>query len=120
MRRTPTPHEAIMWRALRGKQIAHVRFKRQFVVGAYILDFYCHAHKLAVELDGGQHATIAAKQADERRTAYLNQQGIRVLRFWNNDVSENLEGVLEVIMAACQEPPPQPSPDGEGLKPRIA
>jgi len=73
------------------------RFRRQVTVGNYILDFYCAAAKLAIELDGSQHYEPAGKVYDERRTAFLNSLGIYVLRFSNRDILENLRGVCEKI-----------------------
>ena len=72
-----------------------VAFRRQHPVGPYILDFYCSAAKLAIELDGDQHAL--QRDYDEARTKFLNRKGIQVLRFWNIDLKENLEGVLDTI-----------------------
>jgi very-short-patch-repair endonuclease len=90
-----TDAEKKLWRALRRDQIDGLHFRRQHAVGPYVLDFYCPALRLAIELDGGQHALRTA--ADARRTRRLNAKGIVVLRFWNNDVHGNLEGVLSEI-----------------------
>lgn len=84
-------------------------------VGLYVADFVCLERRVIVELDGGQHAEQA--DYDERRSAWLNEQGFKVLRFWNNEVMENPEGVLETIMKECLNSPltPSPSPSrGEG------
>ena len=80
-----------------------LRFRRQVTVGNYILDFYCAAAQLAVELDGSQHYKAAEQTYDEKRTAYLNSIGIKVLRFSNLDVLQNLSGVCQVIDTAVQE-----------------
>jgi very-short-patch-repair endonuclease len=103
-----------LWQALRGKQIDGRRFRRQHPIDPYIADFACLEKMLIIELDGGQHQD--QKEYDERRTKYLQQQGWRVLRFWNNDVMRNLEGVLSsVVDALSAAPPSQPSPwQGEG------
>jgi very-short-patch-repair endonuclease len=109
-----TDAETRLWHALRGKQMEGQKFRRQQTLGAYIVDFVSLDAKLIVELDGGQHAE--ATDYDAKRDAWLTSEGFRVLRFWNNDVMENLEGVLMTIAAALS-PPPQPSPlEGEGDK----
>lgn len=114
-----TDAERMLWQCLRGKQLSGYRFRRQHPIAQYVLDFYCPAVRLAVEVDGGQHGTNAGRQRDAVRSEFLTDQGIRVLRFWNNQVCEDLEGVLERIWEALQEgvavlPPPQPSPAGGG------
>jgi very-short-patch-repair endonuclease len=101
LRRNATPWEQKLWRYLRGDQMAGVSFRRQHPVGPYILDFYCPAIKLAIELDGDSHAT--RQSYDAARTSFLNRKGIRVLRFWNMDLKENLEGVLDTIRARVLE-----------------
>lgn len=89
------------------------KFRRQHPIGNYILDFYCHDKKLAIELDGGQHNAEKTRQQDQARTSWLESQGITVLRFWNNDVLVNTESVLEAIYGAVT-PHPNPLPKGEG------
>jgi very-short-patch-repair endonuclease len=95
LRRNQTEVEKRLWAKLRAWQLGGAKFRRQQPIGPYIADFVCFERKLIVELDGGQHAATVA--ADERRTAWLESQGFRVMRFWNNDVIENIEGVLETI-----------------------
>jgi very-short-patch-repair endonuclease len=85
-------------------------FRRQAPVGPYFADFAHHHGRLIVELDGSQHGQASGQVRDARRTAYLEAEGYRVLRFWNNDVHENLDGVIETIFAALNETPPTPSP----------
>ncbi|NNM79388.1 MAG: DUF559 domain-containing protein [Gallionella sp.] len=122
MRKNQTDAEQLIWHLLRGREISLAKFRRQHPIGRYILDFYCVEHQLAVELDGGQHSEQA--NYDETRTAFLNAQGIRVLRFWNNEVLQETEAVMEVIWqalqlspASTQHPSPQPSPaSGRGSK----
>jgi len=124
MRRQATDAEALLWRLLRGRRIANAKFRRQHFFPPYILDFYCHELKLAVELDGGQHNLEADQRRDARRDAYLAEHGIQVLRFWNNDVLRETEAVLEAIYAAVVErvnavpSPPAPLPGGEGSCPQ--
>lgn len=100
LRELPTDAEQILWKALRRNQLHGASFRRQHPVGPYVLDFYCSAARLAVEVDGGQHASGMVKKRDERRDRWLSAKNIRMLRFWNNDVLSNLEGVLQTISAA--------------------
>ncbi len=79
------------------------RFRRQEIIGSYIADFYCSSEKLIIELDGSQHYDPEKQGRDEERTAYLNEQGLRVLRFSNLDVMRNFQGVCETIMRAIGE-----------------
>jgi len=94
LRRNATEVEQRLWRALR-ESLVENRFRRQHPIGPYVVDFACPARKLAIELDGGQHAE--QQQADALRTAELVRRGYRVVRFWNGDVIENLPGVVERI-----------------------
>jgi len=95
LRRNPTDAERRLWQLLRHRQLEGLRFRRQAPVGVYVLDFVCFEAALVVEIDGGQHAI--EKAADEHRSAWLESQGFRILRFWNNDVLGNPEGVVEAI-----------------------
>jgi very-short-patch-repair endonuclease len=97
LRRNQTDAEKMLWRQVRGKQLKGMKFFRQYSVGPYILDFYCPVLKLAVELDGGQHNDEENKIRDNARSAYLQQQGINVIRFWNHEVMQQLEAVLTKI-----------------------
>jgi very-short-patch-repair endonuclease len=99
-----TDAKRFLWRALRGKQINGCRFRRQHPVGQYIADFVCIEQKIVVELDGGQHQEQL--EYDERRTAFLKMHGWQVLRFWNNDVLNNLYGVLTTIAEKLTTAPP--------------
>jgi very-short-patch-repair endonuclease len=100
MRQYPTDAERALWRQLRSKQLQGARFRRQQPIGPYIADFFCPEQLLVIEVDGGQHAIAEAK--DAVRTEWLHRSGYRVLRFWNNDVLRNMEGVLEAIRAALR------------------
>jgi len=100
LRANLTREEALFWTHVRGRQLQGRKFRRQHGVGPYVLDFYCPSEKLAVELDGASHDHDAAQRRDEIRTAFLRKAGIRVVRFENRDVRENLEGVLAKI-ARC-------------------
>jgi HrpA-like RNA helicase len=97
LRKNATDAETLLWQLLRRNQILQMCFRRQHPLGSYVLDFYCHEAKLVVELDGGQHNEAGQRGQDEKRTAHLQQQGLTVLRFWNNEVFENTEGVLQTI-----------------------
>src|ERR1700704_4440046 len=101
LRRDVTDVERRMWYKLRNAQIDGASFRRQHPAGRYILDFYCPALQLAIELDGGQHAQASAQ--DRQRDEWLCERGVTLLRFWNSDVTENLSGVLEVIAAKVFE-----------------
>ena len=98
LRVNQTDAETRLWLLLRGRRLADAKFRRQTPIGPYIVDFLCFEARLIVELDGGQHAVNLA--ADDERTAWLEGQGFRVLRFWNNDVLDNTEGVVERILMA--------------------
>ncbi len=102
-----TDAELRLWSRLRGDQLGGYRFRRQAPMGAYIVDFVCLRARLVVELDGGQHATAAER--DERRTAWLESRGFKVLRFWNTDVLRNPDGVLETISASLTPSPALPA-----------
>ncbi len=93
--------ERRLWQKLRNAQIDGASFRRQHPAGRYILDFYCPALQLAIELDGGQHAQTV--QQDRVRDEWLAQRGVTILRLWNSDVTENLNGVLEVIALKVAE-----------------
>jgi ATP-dependent helicase HrpA len=97
LRKNTTNAERLLWHLLRDRQVLDSKFRRQHPMGSYILDFYCHEAKLAIELDGGQHGDGAQLKHDEKRSAWLKEQGITVLRFWNNEVLTNTEGVLQVV-----------------------
>ena len=118
LRREMTAAEHKLWSALRDRQLDGAKFRRQQPIGPFIADFVCQDYRLIVEADGGQHAE---NEADNHRTAFLESKGYRVLRFWNNDILKNLNGVADVILAALSTPHParasreSPSPSrGEG------
>jgi len=107
MRHQPTSAEAAIWTALRGARLQGFKFKRQQPIGAYIVDFVCFEHSLIIEIDGGQHGDEVPK--DQARSDWLQSQGFRVMRFWNNEVIERKDDVLESIIRALREyPSPQP------------
>jgi very-short-patch-repair endonuclease len=95
LRKNHTKAERILWARLRKKQFHNLNFRRQFSVGPYILDFYCHKKRLAIEVDGSQH--LQQKEYDDFRTQSLKSVNIRVVLFWNREVLMNIEGVLTHI-----------------------
>jgi len=122
LRKTMTDAEKKLWYWLRDRRFYEVKFRRQYPIGVYIADFASLEPPLVIELDGGQHATN--QMYDTRRDAFLRQQGFTILRFWNNDVISNVEGVLTMIaqqiqnaLGAKDSPHPDPLPQeaGEGM-----
>jgi len=103
LRKNPSAAERTMWRHLRGRQLAKLRFRRQQPIGPYVVDFYCSAAKLIVELGGGQHGERGARIYDHARTAWFRARGYRVFRIWNTDFFENPEGTLDAIYRAIEE-----------------
>ena len=99
-RAAATDAERALWRLLRSRHLAGVKFRRQRPFGPYILDFYCLDKRLAVEADGSQHLSEEGIEADRVRTGYLERHGVRVLRFTNRDILTEREGVLGVILQA--------------------
>ena len=108
LRREQTDAESQLWARLRDRQLYNAKFRRQHAIGPFIADFCCVERGLVIELDGGQHATQA--QADQRRSAYLERSGYRVLRFWDNEVLMNMEAVLERIFQVLNDSHPCPLP----------
>src|SRR5579883_540196 len=103
LRRDATDAEAMLWQMLRDRRFGGFKFRRQAPLPPYVVDFYCIQARLAVELDGGQHAETPHTIADEARCATLAMRGVRVLRFWNDDVLRNPEVVAERLWAALRE-----------------
>lgn len=97
LRKSLTPSEAVLWRCLKGKKLGGRKFRRQHSIGNYIADFYCPSERLVVELDGKNHFTIEGSEYDLKRDEYMNGLGIKVLRFENKELYDNLDGVLEEI-----------------------
>ncbi len=119
LRKNLTDAEKRLWQKLKRRQIGTAKFRRQQPIGDYIIDFACLERRLIVELDGGQHATQVAY--DDQRTAWLESRGYRVLRFWNNDVLANTDGVVQKILIAigdgdCPPIPTFPLKGGRGLR----
>lgn len=100
LRNEPTNAEKYLWQHLKSHQLNNLKFRRQVPIDNYIVDFLCFEKRLIIELDGGQHSS----EQDASRTAYLESKGFLVIRFWNNEVLQNIEGVLEVISLTIQTP----------------
>jgi very-short-patch-repair endonuclease len=113
LRSNATKAERKLWRSLRLLKTRGFHFRRQVPIDGLIVDFACYSARLVIEVDGGQHNEARGKAADEKRDAFLTRNNFRVLRFWNNDVLGNTEGVIEMIIAALP-PPPTPPRKGEG------
>ena len=121
MRRQPTDAERALWHLLRAHRFASTKWKRQQPIGRYIVDFVCFEQRLIIEADGGQHA---GSSYDHVRDAWLSSQGFTLLRFWNDDILNNAEGVATAILAALNggeagiepapPPPPLPGPPPQG------
>jgi very-short-patch-repair endonuclease len=97
LRLKQTPWETKVWARLRAKRISPQKFKRQYPIGNYIVDFYCAEKRLIIEIDGSQHDEEKNRTKDQIRDKYLKDQGFKVLRFKNNEIDQNLEGVFETI-----------------------
>jgi very-short-patch-repair endonuclease len=113
LRREMTDAERKVWRMLRLHQVDGQKFRRQVPIGRYIADFICHDARLIIEIDGSQHDAALPDEAE--RTRFLEREGYRVLRFWNNEVLTNLEGVYDVIAAALSKPSPSMGEGREGV-----
>ena len=100
LRANATEAERLLWRHLKRMETSGTHFRRQVPIGSYVVDFACMASRLLIELDGSHHGDQVNKARDQGRTAWLESEGYRVVRFWNNDIGENLEGVLDTIRAA--------------------
>ena len=117
LRRNSTQAEVLLWSRLKARQIEGMKFRRQQQIENFIIDFVCFEKRIVIELDGGQHAKN--KDKDNERDRLLTENGFTVLRFWDNEVFENIEGVLEAIRQKCIQkftPSPRPSRQGRGLR----
>jgi very-short-patch-repair endonuclease len=97
LRANTTPHERALWRALKELPVEGTHFRRQAPIGAYVVDFFCPAKRLIIELDGGHHNDEETEKYDRERQAWLEQEGYRVIRFWNSDFTGNFNAVIEQI-----------------------
>ena len=99
LRKKSTDAENVLWKQLRRKQLEGLKFRRQQPIDNYVVDFVCFKKRIVIEVDGGQHSIERDK--DSERDNYLVINGFKVLRFWNNEVLQNIEGVLEIIRKSC-------------------
>jgi very-short-patch-repair endonuclease len=97
LRANTTPHERILWRTLKEMPAFGTHFRRQAPIGPYVVDFFCPARQLIIELDGGHHGEADNAEKDRERQAWLEHEGYRVIRFWNSELTADLEAVLERI-----------------------
>jgi very-short-patch-repair endonuclease len=104
-----TPQEVKLWVRLRKFRSDGYHFRRQVPIDRFIVDFACFGSRLVIEVDGGQHGKETSLARDQQRDAHLISNGFNVLRFWNSDVDQNLEGVLETIVRVLRAPPPRPA-----------
>jgi very-short-patch-repair endonuclease len=118
LRKEQTSPESLLWYLLRDRRLLGYKFRRQYPLPPYVLDFYCDELKLGVELDGGQHNADEHAARDERRDAFIRARGIEVVRYWNHDVLLQTEDVLEDLIRRlslkARPSPPTPLPKGEG------
>lgn len=118
LRKNMTSQERKLWSIIRERRFFGCRFRRQFPIGSYIVDFVCREKKIIIEIDGGQHNEKQNIEYDNKRTEFLKSEGFQVIRFWNNDVDSNMDGVYErlkeVFKIDDKITPPQPSPSREG------
>jgi len=113
LRNNSTPQEIILWSKLKNSQIGF-KFRRQHSIGGYIVDFYCPSKKIIIEIDGSQHFTKDSIEYDKRRTSFFKGLDLRVLRFDNNDINKNIDGVILNIKLEIGSPPPSPLLRKEG------
>lgn len=112
LRKNQTPQEIILWSKIRNNQTKQ-KWKRQVSIGPYIADFYCSKKLLVIEADGSQH--LNNREYDKEREKYFLNLGIRTLRFWNNEINTNIDGVIKIIMEKLEiQPRPSPLLKGEG------
>ncbi|MBI2443278.1 MAG: endonuclease domain-containing protein [Candidatus Levybacteria bacterium] len=109
LRKNQTYAELLLWQRLRNRQLENIKFRRQQVIGSFIVDFVSYEKMLIIELDGGQHNELYAREKDKARTKWLESQGYRIIRFWDNEVIKNLQDVMEQIRLAVT-PHPDPLP----------
>ncbi|MFH0763349.1 MAG: endonuclease domain-containing protein [Candidatus Omnitrophota bacterium] len=118
LRKSQTDAERNLWQILRNRQISGIKFRRQFPISSYILDFYCPEYKLGIEADGGQHYEDKGKKDDEQRTKELSKYGVKIVRFSDLDILNNIHGVYEIIQRVIESrksktPHLNPLPKGE-------
>ena len=105
LRKNTTIQERRLWNLLKNRQFHNLKFKRQQPIGDYIVDFICKEAKIIIEVDGGQHNESENIKYDKTRTEFLNGLGYKVIRIWNNEIYENIEGVIDILEHAIQPSP---------------
>ena len=105
LRKKATLAENLLWEQLRNRRLNGIKFRRQHILSPYIVDFYCPAHRLVIEIDGEVHNF--QKEYDLSRTTYFEEKNIKVLRFWNNEIEQDIDTVLDKIIEACTLPSPR-------------
>jgi very-short-patch-repair endonuclease len=113
LRKQMTPAEKVLWNFLKNKALEGFKFRRQHPIDNYIVDFYCHQEKLVIEVDGSVHDQLDQKEYDSGRTSVLEEFGLKVIRFRNEEVLDNFQSVIERISKDLT--PPHPSPEREGV-----
>ena len=113
LRQRQTEAEKLLWFHLRNKRLGGYKFRRQHPIDTYIVDFFCDAARIVIEIDGGGHTEPSQIAYDNERTSQLEELGLRVMRFWNDDVLTNTNQVLEVILEAVASPCPSPRRRGD-------
>ena len=103
LRQNQTEAEKTIWGKLKGKQIEDVKFRRQQPIGPYIVDFVCFKRRIIIEIDGGQHTEKKVRRKDEERRLWLEERGYKILRFWDNEVLKNIDGVLQIIKGVLEQ-----------------
>ena len=103
LRNNSTPQEQKLWELLRKRSFNGLKFSRQYPIGKYIVDFVCRRKKLVIEIDGGQHNETNNIVYDEERTKFIESKGYKVIRFWNNEIDNNIEGVYLKLQEFCNE-----------------
>ena len=116
LRKGSTNADKLLWSRLRAGRFEGMRFRRQHPIGRYIVDFVCLERRLVIELDGGRHALLDGTLKDRQRDAWLEKEGYRVVRFWDDEVLMNICGVLDALREKFQTPSPQSPPlEGGGI-----
>ena len=103
LRNSMTAAECVLWQSLKSRQLAGKKFRRQMIIGRYVVDFYCPEARLVIELDGQSHFSMTIDDYEAVRTSYLEQEGLKVIRFENKELYDGLDGVLETIKQALQQ-----------------
>ena len=113
LRKRETPQERKLWRLLRARNLEGLKFRRQYVIEPYIVDFCCPEKNLVIELDGGHHNHPDQKMKDNERDQYLKQKGFHIVRIWNSALEKDSRKILEYLYQILSSPSPQPSPQRE-------